>query len=195
MDYDPSYQTVLDVRGSEGIQVAQWVLSNLASRDVRDVHIQIQVDGGVTDVDVPVAANGGGTIATQPAADGGTPATTSGGQTTEASSTPGFDTDREYELADGEPKDVSPGSRPHKALAMLAEYEDANGDEPWADTQSLYDMRPDVFRNPQDLSAAMSTLYNDKALLARGEVQGSRGYVYRPTPHARGVLSEYEFPF
>ena len=186
MEYDPSYQTVLDVKGAEGIQVSQWVLSNLASRNVNDVHIQIRVDEGI------------GTVS-----DGGVPETVQFDEPFESNPTPAdapsskpeLDSEREYESPPGEPKDVTYGSRPHKALAMLAEYEDTNPDDPWANTQSLYDLRPDAFRDVQDLSAAISTLYNDKSLVARTEIRGSRGFKYRPTFDGHDLLDESGSPF
>lgn len=175
--FDPEYDTVLDVKGARGIEAAQWVLTNLSNRDVTDVHIRIEVhdDDGNGDVELP---NMGGMD-----------------ENDTSSETAEFESDRPYENPSEEVKEVSAGSRPHRALVMLAEYEDADPDDPWADTQSLYDRRPGEFRNPQDLSAALSTLFNEKALVVRSEIHGQRGYLYRPTIAARQKLEGISSPF
>lgn len=176
IEFNPEYDTVLDVKGARGIEAAQWVLTNLANRDVTDVHIRIEVhDDGDGTVDIPDV--------------GGLDTNGTGDDTAE------FESDRPYEESSADVKNVSEGSRPHRALALLAEYENANPDDPWADTESLYDRRPATFRNQQDLSAAISTLFNEKALVVRSQINGQRGYLYRPTITAHQKLENIPSPF
>lgn len=174
MDFRPEYETQLDVRGAHGIKMAQWVLSNLSANDVADVHIRIEVEGETVEMDELESSS-----------------------STNPKVVPVNATDRNYESPEADMRGVTTGSRAHKALALLDHYADEHADDPWVDTGTLYDFASAAqhFRDKQDLSAALSILFNEKALTVQSDIPASIGKYHQLTVGAKSdVLATHPDP-